>query len=316
MTSKLKLPTSICLVSLAFVMLAGRAEAEAKIRVVTTLPEIALIAREIGGDRVQASSLLTGTEDAHYLDAVPSFIRAVSDADVVCAMGLELEIGWLPRVLSRSGNSKVQTGGPGFCEIGPQVTVLEKPTGIVDRSMGDVHAQGNPHFNLSPKALAQGAASVAAALKRVDPDGAEVYEKGLKAFQARMETLRESISARFKAASIDKLRVIQYHREFTYFFDVYGLPTAGSIEEKPGVPPSASRLASVSSSAKASNVRLALAASFSPERQLQRFSELSGVPFKRVPHMVQVSNEKLDSIEEVQNALADALISRSKEVAP
>ena len=120
----------------------------AKIKVVATLPDVAEVVRAIGGTEVDVNTLLSGSEDPHYADARPDYILKVSRADVVCAIGLDLEIGWLPKVLDKSGNAKVQSGGTGFCELGHTVKPLEVPTGVIDRSLGDVHPHGNPHFKI------------------------------------------------------------------------------------------------------------------------------------------------------------------------
>ena len=128
------------------------ATALAKVKVVTTIPDLAWVAAEVGGDHVETKALLRGNENAHFVDAVPEFTRLTADADVVCIAGLDLEVGYMPAVLTRSGNAKIQPGGAGYCEAGKSVQVLEKLTTAVDRSMGDVHPAGNPHFYLSPKA--------------------------------------------------------------------------------------------------------------------------------------------------------------------
>ncbi|HWU42342.1 MAG TPA: zinc ABC transporter substrate-binding protein, partial [Bdellovibrio sp.] len=111
----------------------------AKIKVVATLPDIAEVVRAIGKDEVDVSTLLSGSEDPHYSDARPDYIVKVRRADVVCAIGLDLEIGWLPKVLDKAANAKVQPGGDGFCELGRSVKPLEVPTGVIDRSLGDIH---------------------------------------------------------------------------------------------------------------------------------------------------------------------------------
>src|SRR5690606_29641281 len=138
-------------------------------------PELAWLVKQVGDEYVEAVPLLEGTENPHYVDAVPKFIAEVAGADMVVLVGLDLEVGWLPKVLSRSGNAKVQPGGKGYVEAGSAVTVLDVPQGKVDRSMGDVHPSGNPHFWLSPGALAQAAAPVTNTLIALDPAHANAY---------------------------------------------------------------------------------------------------------------------------------------------
>jgi len=301
----LKIVILTCLQALATLPLA----AEGKQRVVTTLPDLAWVAAEIGGPRVEAGALLRGSENPHYLDAVPDFIRRVADADVVCLIGLELEAGYMPAVLARSGNAAVQPGGVGYCEVASKVTVQDKPTGPVDRSMGDVHPGGNPHFHLSPVALSEAAVVIYETLARVDPQGQATYQDGLTKLQAKLRVIQTATEQKLKpllALGPNPL-VIEYHKEFTYFFSAYGIPSFGSIEEKPGVAPSAARLALLAKAAKEAGVRVIVAASYNPSRTLERFSELSGIPLAVVPPMMYPS-QGITTYDELQSAVADALI--------
>lgn len=281
-----------------------------RIKVVTTLPDFAWMVQEIGGEFVEAKALLRGTENPHYVDAVPDFIRLVADAKVVCIAGLDLEVGYMPAVLSKSGNAAVQPGGPGYCELGKAVTTLDKPTGPVDRSMGDVHPGGNPHFFLSPRSLAESSQEVVKVLSRVDAAHAAQYEKAGAAFKAKLENLGKEIKAKlepFRAAQQGKPLLLEYHKEYAYFLAEYGLLSFGSLEEKPGMPPSAGRLATVGSSAKAAGVKLVLAADYNPEKTLARFQEISGIPPVIVPTMIQAKGAAT-SYPELQKHIADALL--------
>lgn len=281
------------------------------LRVITTLPDIAELAKEVGGPEVSADSLLDGTEDAHYMDASPSFIRKVANADIACIIGLELEAGWIPKVLEKAGKASLQPGGDGYCEVGKKVDALEKPTANIDRSMGDVHPHGNPHFNLSPKAMSQAAEEMAEVLIRSRPEKTEFFTQRLKSFQNKMTRLHKSIhdkvTKRLKG-ELKKPLVVEYHKEFTYFFETYGLVAGAPIEKLPGVPPSASHLASSALKAKKSKIRLAIGALYISDKHLKRFTEISGVPYKKLPTMVQKNDEKLDSIEELQTYLADQIL--------
>lgn len=281
--------------------------------VVVTLPDIADVVRAIGGEHVQVTSLLTGNEDPHFADATPSLMAKVARADIVCSMGLELESGWLPKVLAKAANAKVQPGGPGFCELGSTVTVLDRATTAVNRSMGDIHASGNPHFNLSPRALAEGARAVVATLKLARPERAADFTARLALFEKRMKDLEETTRRRLLPA-IDASKngpvLIEYHKEFAYFFSLYGIRSFGSIEEKPGVSPSAARLAEVALAARTAGVKIALASRHAPIKHVLRFSELSGVPHAIVPTGIGAkAGEKPApaTLEDVQTAIADAI---------
>jgi zinc/manganese transport system substrate-binding protein len=286
-------------------------QAHAALQVVTTTQDLAWVAREIGGARVEVQSLLQGSENPHYSNATPEFIRRAANADVLCAVGLELEVGWLPKVLTRSGNAKVQPGGKGFCEAGRSIETLEKPTSTVTRAMGDVHPQGNPHFWLSPTALAQAAGEISQALVRADPEGEKVYTEGLKRLRQLLEKVLNENRKKLVSILKEHSPLMEYHREFVYFTHAYGLKSIGSIEEKPGVPPSAGRIAQVAKEAKDLGVRLAIAAPYSPSGVLERFREISGIPVVILPTSVQPMGGPKD-YPELQTRLIQALLDHMK----
>ena len=299
---------------LIFLLLTTNAYAQVKpLQFVATLPDVAEVIRAIGGSEVEVISLLSGEEDPHFVDGTPSLILKVSRADAVCAMGLDLESGWLPKVLSKSANAKVQSGGAGFCELGSTVKVLERSGPGANRSMGDIHAAGNPHFNLSPRAMAEGSKTVLDILKRMRPSRSAEFENRQRAFETEMKRVETETRGLLKEAiELSKKGpiVIQYHKELTYFFDLYGINSFGAIEEKSGVPPSAGRLASVSLEAKKAGVRVALASLTAPIKHVQRFSELSGIPNARIATGVRIreqSGEPARTIEEVQKSIAKAI---------
>lgn len=273
----------------------------AKIRVITTLPDVAQVVTAIGKDRVTVDSLLRGKEDAHFTEARPDYILKANRADLACSMGLELEIGWLPKVLSRSGNSKIQERAT-LCELGKSVQTIDVPTGVIDRSLGDVHAHGNPHFSLSPLQLANASDVVVKALTELDPSGAEVFKKNQDEFKKAMTDLHAKMKALVKPVN-----VMEYHKEFSYFFQAYGLKSFGSLEEKPGTPPSAARLAQVAKMAKDNKVQVLLASPSAPHKVLEKFTELSGIPVKTVPSYVQSTGDN-SSIEQLQETLVKSLL--------
>lgn len=299
---------------LSFIALYSFAVTAAPLKVVTTLPDLAEVARNLGGSEVEVQSLLKGGVDPHFADASPSFIQLVSRADLLISMGLELEVGWLPKVIERSNNNKVQAGATGNFEGGSSIQVLEKPEGTLDRSMGDVHADGNPHFNLSPRALSEMSEGLCNKLIELRPESKDQFIKNKVAFQQRMKKLEAEIMALIKPLKEDtSFSVIEYHKEFTYFLDLYEIKRFGSIEEKPGSPPSAGRLQEISERAKKRQVTLAMAATFSPEKHLKRFSELSGIPYIIVPAYVAEKSEP-STIEALQKLLAQRIVKESRKV--
>lgn len=279
------------------------------LKVVTTIPELAEIAKAIGKKDIQAESLLSGSEDPHFLDASPYFISKVSNADIFCKVGLELEVGWVPKVIQKSANKKIQPGSMGFCDASIYVTALEVPKGQTNRSMGDVHKQGNPHYNLSPKELINASKKILEVLIAFRPQSEKVFKKNQQEFKNKMLKLQNDIDKKLRNQN---LKVIQYHKEFNYFFDLYNINYLGSIEQLPGVPPSSSHIATVALQAKKQNIQLAIGSHYTPEKHLKKFSEISGIPSVKLPALVNLNNSNYNTIEKHQNYIANQLIENAK----
>ena len=300
-------PIVISIVSL--LILVGAVSASAAVKVVTSTTDLAWLVKEVGGNFVEVQSLLKGNENPHYVDTVPEFIREVAEAQLVCIVGLDLEIGWMPKVLSKSGNAQVQPGGKGYCEVGKSVAVIEKPTGGVDRSMGDIHPSGNPHFWVSPEAMVQASAEVVEGLGRVDPEHAADYRNNGATLKVKLEKLLKDNRAKL-APLIAKTSgpvLVEYHKEFSYFITAYGLKSFGSLEEKPGVPPSAGRIAEVALASKSAKIKFMLAAETSPKRTIEKFVELSGLPLIKTSPSLQAKDGKFNYVGK-QNELVNSVV--------
>ena len=253
----------------------------AKLSVLTTTPDIAWLVKSIGGERVKVESLLNGTEDPHYVDALPHWIAKASRADMFCQVGLELEVGWVPKVLKRSGNSKIQSGGKGFCDIGKSISALEVPTGKLDRSMGDVHSGGNPHYHLGPDRYIEAANFIFETLINNDETGIETFDKNLRLTIASIKKTKAEATSLLKKSQ--KKKLMSYHKEFSYFVREFSLTYVGDIEETPGVPPSAGRIARVALEAKRKNVHYVLHTPNNPKKIIKKYQEISGVIPLEVP---------------------------------
>lgn len=279
------------------------------LKVTTTLPDWADLAREIGGSEVQAESLLSGDEDPHFLDASPYFIKKVMGSDLILSSGLGLEIGWLPKVLARSGKKSLQPGGEGYFELGSVIDVLEKPTQKFDRSQGDVHGQGNPHFNISPCALLQAGKGLADRLSKIRPEKKEFFQANFKSWSERTQKLKDELQSEIQERWPKSTpHFMEYHKEFVYFWKCYDLRSIGSIEALPGVPPSAPLLLQAAQRAKKENVVLAIASLQSSEKHIEKFHQLSGIPTIKVPTMVQTSGDT-NTIEQLQKLLIKSILS-------
>ena len=232
-------------------LLAG-APARADLSVATSLSDLASVAQFVGGKHVTAQSLCKGYEDPHFVPAKPSLMKSIQHADVFVSTGLELDGGWLPLVLPGSRNPKIQPGAKGFVDASQGVDVLEKPTGTVSRAAGDIHPLGNPHYYADPKNLEVVANHLADVFSELDPPNAAEYAANAKAFQARMETSLEkweATMAPYKGASI-----VPYHPNFVYFAERFGLKLFGTVEPKPGIPPSPRYLNDLAESMKKAGV--------------------------------------------------------------
>jgi ABC-type Zn uptake system ZnuABC Zn-binding protein ZnuA len=230
--------------------------AHAKLNVVATLPDYGAIAEAIGGDKVKVTSLAKGSEDPHFVDARPSFIRVLNQADVLIEGGAELEIGWLPPLLNSARNAKILSDAPGHVVVSRGVRLLDVPSGPVDRSMGDVHPAGNPHYNLDPANGKAIAATVASAFGKLDSANAPFYDANLKKFNDRLDAkLAEWVKA---MEPFRGTKVITYHKSFDYFLERFGLVLAGTIEPKPGIEPSPTHINALIPRAKEQGVKLVI----------------------------------------------------------
>lgn len=216
---------------------ASAAHAEARLSVVATLPWIGSLAQEIGKDRVSVTTFVKPSQDPHMLEAKPSMILAARKADIIMYNGLDLEIGYLPLILESSKNPAVMPGKPGNFDCSRFVRAMDKPA-TADRSMGDVHPLGNPHYQFSPANILKVAEGMAAALAHLDQANADIYRANFKAFSGKLGEKRKQWSS----LPLKGKRFIAYHRLFEYLAADFGFQIIGYIEPKPGIPPSASHI--------------------------------------------------------------------------
>ena len=216
--------------------------AEAKLNVVVTTPDLGSIAHEIGGVDIELTVLAKPAEDPHFVDAKPSFIVRLNRADVVIEGGAQLEVGWLPALLDQARNSKIAAGAPGHVLCAQGVKLLEIPSSL-DRSQGDIHAAGNPHYLMDPANAVIAARNIANALCAVDAGHAAAYRANLEKFTL---AINERLPAwEKKLAPFKGQQVVAYHNSWLYFGDRFGLRIDLFLEPKPGVPPTPSHLAEV-----------------------------------------------------------------------
>lgn len=220
--------------------LAWADEARAALQVFACEPEWAALVGELGGEDVKVFTATTAHQDPHRIEARPSLIAQVRRADLLVCTGAELESGWLPVLLRQGGNRRVQPGQPGYFEAAAAVERLNVPT-VLDRSLGDLHPSGNPHVHLDPRRLATIAQALVERLAQIDAGNAERYRSRHQAFASRWREALERWQR--QAVPLRGKRAVVYHTEWTYLFDWLGLVEAGSLEPRPGLPPSPAYLA-------------------------------------------------------------------------
>ncbi|MEO5712039.1 MAG: metal ABC transporter substrate-binding protein [Luteolibacter sp.] len=247
--------------------------AHAKLNVVTTLPDYAAIAREIGGDLVDVTAMGKPTEDPHFVDARPSFIVKLRTADVLIEGGAELEVGWLPPLLQTARNSKIEVGAPGRVLASEGVHLLDVPATLT-RAAGDVHASGNPHFMVDPIIAKAVAAHIATAFAATDAANATVYQANVKKFGTTIDAkLQEWGRAMLPFRG---QHVAAYHDDWLYFAHRFGLDVNVFLEPKPGVPPSPARLAEVIGLIKSNHIKAIIVEPYHNRRIAEKVASSTG----------------------------------------
>lgn len=224
-------------ISLVFILCLYATTSFAKVNVVATLPFIGSLAKEIGGDKIELSVLVKPNQDPHYVEAKPSMILAAKNADIIMYNGLDLEVGYLPLIVSSSRNPGIQPGEKGNLDCSRYITPIDKLTSA-DRSMGDVHPLGNPHYLYSPKNIIHVAEGITEAFSSVDSGNADFYNAKFAAFK---ETFNKK-QAEWSRRQLNGKRFIAHHTMFSYLAAEFGFQIIGFIEPKPGIPPSAGHI--------------------------------------------------------------------------
>jgi zinc/manganese transport system substrate-binding protein len=272
------LPAATALV--AFLALAPT-PAAATLRVVTTTEGLAALAREAGGDKVQVESLSRGIQDPHFVDANPTLAVKLRQADLLIDMGLDLEIGWLPPLVNQSRNPDIQPNGQRRLTAASYIHVLDIPTGPVDRSMGDLHPAGNPHFMDDPRAAVEVVVGIAKKLSQLDPTNAATYAQRSADFQRRIEA--DLVRWRATFAPLRGRPIVAQHQTMSYFLDWTGLRAVGYLEPKPGVPPPPSHLASIVQLVKAQGVKTLLVENYYDTRSAEVVSRHTAAKVVLIP---------------------------------
>ena len=235
---------------------AGITQAASKLNVMTATQDLASLAREVGGDLINADSIAMGYQDPHFVEPKPSFLLKLQKADLLVVVGLQLEIGWLPPLITQSRNAKIQVGAPGYLDMSQSCQILEIPTGQVTRAMGDVHPLGNPHYWLDPDNGRRIAKALAAKFSEMQPANAAAFAQRYADFDKRLAAAEKGWEA--KMAPYRNRKVVTYHRSWPNFCEHFGLEVVDYVEPKPGIPPSPSHTLELINTMKRDGIKLIL----------------------------------------------------------
>jgi len=243
-------------IAFAAALLAAPLASAKKLNVVTSTTDLAALAQEVGGDRINVESIAKGYQDPHFVEAKPSFLLKLRQADLLISVGLELEIGWLPPLITQSGNPRVQVGASGYLDASQFAEILEKPTGQITRAMGDVHPLGNPHYWLDPDNGRRVAKGIAAKLGELDPQDSSYFQQRFADFDKRLTAAEKNWDDQMKPFRGRK--VVAYHTSWTNFARHFGLNVVGYIEPRPGIPPTPQHTIEIMQLMKRDNVKIEL----------------------------------------------------------
>ena len=259
------------------------AEGAHKLRVVTTIPDLKSLVEEVGGDLVDVESLARGTQNAHEVEVRPSLMLRLRRADLFFENGLELD-AWSDVAVQGANNPKIVRGAPGRVDVSHGVQVLEVPSARVDRSMGDVHPLGNPHYSLDPGLAPIVTQNIVDGLVRVAPELRATLEKNRAAFLARLEEAMVRWTKTLEP--VRGAKVVVYHPDYIYFLTRFGIVQAGMVEDRPGIPPSPQHLAQLIRQMKDERIKVILVQPWNDLKLAQRVAEEAGARSVVIPTMV------------------------------
>jgi zinc/manganese transport system substrate-binding protein len=270
--------------SFLFIFLTVTSVQAKKLYIVTTTTDIASITREIGGDFISVDSIAKGPQDAHYIPAKPSYMVKLNRADLLIYQGLQLEIEWLSFLIEGARNPKVRPLQPGHLDLSSVIQPLEIPLGDLDRSMGHIHTQGNPHYNLSPSNAIKMANAITGQLILLDQDNEIAYQNNLNEFVLKVNNRLANWKSRLN--KILNKKVVVFHRTWIYLFTEFGIDQMGTIEKLPGIPPTPMHLAKIKNLIEQNNVRVIIQASYYHSEFPNLLSEKTGAKIVVLPAFV------------------------------
>lgn len=278
-----------------------------KLKVVTTTSDLASIAGVVGGDLVKVQSICSGKQDPHHLQARPKYVMMARNADLWIRTGMDLEVGWEMPVIDGSRNRKIRPGNPGHLDTSIHIHKLEVPdANLLSRAMGDVHAQGNPHYLLDPENAKHAAHDIAARLAQLDPEHAKTYKANAKAFSERID--EKMVEWKAAMAPLNGQAIVTYHKSWVYFCNRFGITVPIELEPKPGVPPSPAHLTQVIQTVQAKDIGIILQEPWYSKKAAERVAEKTGARVVAAPTYTSSDPEAGDYV-----ALIDLIVKRLTE---
>jgi zinc/manganese transport system substrate-binding protein len=318
MTTATKILAALAVLLPAFAPFARAQDAPAPIKVCATTPDLGSLVREVGGERVSLTVFAKPTEDPHFIEAKPGFIKAASEAELFVQTGLELEVGWAPAIIQNARNDRIKVDAPGFLDASTVITPLEVPAGAVDRSMGDVHPGGNPHFLVDPVSGLKVARLIAQRLGELRPADKTYFDERMGAFKAKLDAalVGPELAKKYDAEKLARLaeagrlkafldtqsdasalggwlgdlapyygtRAVSDHNLWSYFAQRFSLVVTGYMEPKPGVPPTTRHLRELVDAMKAGGVKLLLTSPYFDQRAVALVAEGAGASIAHLAH--------------------------------
>ena len=250
----LKLELLLVVAALGVSLISPGMAAAKKLNIVTATTDLAALAQEVGGDKINVEAMAKGYQDPHFVEAKPSFLLKLRQADLLIVVGLQLEIGWLPPLISQSGNSRIQVGANGYLDASQFAEILEIPQGSITRAMGDVHPLGNPHYWLDPDNGRRVAKGIVSKLAEMDPEDGGYFQQRFQDFDRRLTEADKKWLADMKPYRGRK--VVTYHNSLPNFAKHFGLNVVGFVEPRPGIPPTPSHTIDLIGMMKRDNVKI------------------------------------------------------------
>ena len=283
-------------------MFAGPAAAQRPLKIVTSTTDLADLATEVCGNRCQVVHISEGYQDPHFVEAKPSFILQLRNADAFAFVGLDLEVGWMPLLLQGARNTKVSPGGTGYLDCSTVIRVLDRPSGNVDRSQGDVHPAGNPHYWLDPENGRRIARYFRDRFSQLSPGDAPTFARNYAAWEARLNAAERAWQPQI--AAIRGKPVVAWHTSWRYFAEYTGMNIVGFMEPKPGVPPSPTHLAGLIATMRRTGAKVIVMEPYYDRRTADFVAARTGAQVLVLPPSVGGVRTITDYIQLMQNDVA------------